>query len=105
MGCGIYKITNLINNKVYIGSSVRISTRLMSHKYDLRLDKHSNQYLQQSFNKHGESNFSFEILELCDENNLVLKENYYILKYKSNDLENGYNLATVNEFRKNIHNI
>ncbi len=104
MGCGIYIITNLINKKVYIGSSVRINTRLMSHKYMLRLNEHFNQYLQKSFNKYGENNFSFEVLELCDEYLLVSRENYYIEKYESNNLTKGYNLATVNEFRRNVHN-
>jgi group I intron endonuclease len=104
MGCGIYKIQNTINNKIYIGSSIKINTRLMNHKYALRCGKHDNEYLQNSFNKYGESNFIFETIELCDISKLIEKENFYIEKYSSNDLKMGYNLAKVNDFRRNTFN-
>lgn len=43
----------------------------------------------------------FEVIEVCDESRLIDQENFYIEKYKSNDMNFGYNLATVNEFRRN----
>lgn len=104
MGCGIYKIENIINNKIYIGSSIEFSVRLMKHKYMLRSNTHYNEYLQNSYNKYGENAFSFELIEECDEINLINRENHYIKKYQSNDLNYGYNLATVNEFRRNNYN-
>jgi len=104
MGCGIYKIENKINGKIYIGSSINISTRLMNHKYMLRLNKHDNEYLQKSYNKHGEFNFIFNEIELCCEADLIIKENYYINYFSSNNLNLGYNLATVNDFRRNNFN-
>ncbi len=104
MGCGIYKIENKVNGKIYIGSSISIPTRLINHKYMLRLNKHDNEYLQKSYNKHGEVNFIFDIVELCNEKELIVKENYYITKFSSNNLSMGYNLATVNEFRRNNFN-
>ena len=104
MGCGIYKIENRVNGKIYIGSSIDIPTRLMNHKYMLRLNKHDNEYLQKSYNKHGESNFIFSVLELCNESDLIIKENFYINKFSSNNLNLGYNLATVNDFRRNNFN-
>ena len=104
MGCGIYMITNIINGKIYVGSSIDIKTRIMKHKYMLRRNKHVNQYLQSSFNKHSENSFIFEKLENCEFNDLIERENHYINKFNSNNLEFGYNLATVNEFRRNNYN-
>jgi group I intron endonuclease len=60
---GIYCIKNTLNNKVYIGSSLSISTRLKNHKVLLRKNKHHSYKLQGAFNKHGEDTFKFEILE------------------------------------------
>jgi len=104
MGCGIYLIENMVNNKKYVGSSIDTPVRIMKHKYSLRRNYHTNNYLQNSYNKYGEDNFEFSVLILCDENELVDNENYYINKFNSNDLNVGYNLATVNEFRRNNYN-
>jgi group I intron endonuclease len=104
MGCGIYKIENKVNGKIYIGSSIEVHVRLMNHKYMLRANKHDNEYLQKSFNKYGEDNFIFSLVELCDIAELIVKENFYIDKFSSNDLKLGYNLAKVNEFRRNNFN-
>ena len=102
MNCGIYKILNKTNNKVYVGSSVNISNRQYKHFWMLKKGIHDNIYLQKSFNKNGLENFVFEILELCEEKDLILKENYYINNYKSNEMTFGYNLALVGNSRRNI---
>jgi group I intron endonuclease len=104
MNCGIYKIVNVKTNKIYIGSSVNIKNREKRHFWMLRKNIHDNEYLQNSYNKYGKDFFEFETIELCPFDDLILKENYYINKYKSNDLLFGYNLATVNEFRRNNFN-
>ena len=104
MGCGIYKIMNLIDEKIYIGSSVNLLKRESKHFWMLKNNIHDNNHLQNSFNKSGVKNFKFEIIEECDENLLIEKENYYITHYKSNNSEYGFNLATVNEFRRNNYN-
>jgi group I intron endonuclease len=104
MGCGIYLIENLVNNKKYVGSSIDIPVRMMKHKYSLRRNYHDNNYLQNAYNKYGEDNFKFTVLMLCDEVELVDNENHFINKFKSNDLTFGYNLATVNQFRRNNYN-
>lgn len=101
MGSGIYKIKNLINNKVYIGSSVDIHKRLVNHKYKLRKNIHDNIYLQSSYNKYKKENFTFEILENCFIENLVEKENYYINLYNSINPDKGYNLTLVTDSRRN----
>ena len=104
MSCGIYKITNTKNNKTYIGSSTNITNREYKHFWMLKKGIHDNEYLQKSFNKYGRDIFIFEIVEHCSYNTLIEKENYYISSYESNNLTKGYNLATVNEFRRNTYN-
>lgn len=59
--CGIYKIQ--INNHIYVGSSINIFNRACAHLSYLRRGTHSNQYLQRVYNKYGESNMSYEIVE------------------------------------------
>lgn len=62
---GVYLITNLENNKIYVGSTINsFKERWMAHIQKLRSNKHSNQYLQSSFNKYGENKFKFSILEV-----------------------------------------
>ena len=88
---GIYMIRNRINNKVYIGQSIDLVRREGDHFSDLRRGIHTNTHLQSSFNKYGEVNFEFIVLEYCDETKLDELEIYYINQYKSYDSEYGYN--------------
>jgi len=81
-----------------------LNNRNYKHFWMLRKGIHDNNHLQNSYNKHGDSSFIFEILEYCSSEELILKENYYISKYKSNTLDFGFNLATVNNFRRNTFN-
>jgi group I intron endonuclease len=101
MGCGIYRIINTKNNKIYIGSSVDIKKRKEKHFWMLQKGIHDNKFLQSSYNRDGKENFVFDIIEMCEEKDLVEKENYYILENKSNDMNFGYNLCLVSENRKN----
>jgi len=104
MDSGIYKIENIINHKIYIGSSINLKSREYKHFWMLNNNIHDNNHLQNSFNKFGKDCFNFEIIEICNFDELIDKENFYITKYKSNIVEYGYNLATVNEFRRNTYN-
>lgn len=104
MGCGIYKIQNTKNKKIYIGSSINVESREYKHFWMLDKNIHDNLYLQKSYNKHGKDFFTFELIEECSYDQLIEKENYYINLYSSNNLTKGYNLATVNEFRRNTFN-
>lgn len=87
---GIYKITNITNGKVYIGQSDRLNDRKREHFYRLRRNEHSNEYLQRSYDKHGEDNFTFEIIEESD--NLDYREIYWINEYGGVDSDLNYNL-------------
>ena len=62
MNSGIYKIENLINGKIYIGSSVDLLGRKNAHFSQLNRNIHGNKKLQNSFNKYGKDNFNFKIL-------------------------------------------
>ena len=91
---GIYKITNFKNNKMYIGSSVDLKRRRKTHFSNLRRNKHINTYLQNSFNKYGESNFTFEILEYVEDKLLLIeKEQYWLDKLNSYKNKYGYNIC------------
>lgn len=79
---GIYKIVNKLNGKIYIGSAVNLSNRKSSHFSKLRKNKHFNNHLQNSFNKYGKDNFEFIILEECNVENLIEREQYYIDNFK-----------------------
>ena len=85
--CGIYQIRNLVNNKIYIGSSNNLYRRkVYNHLYKLRLDKHDNIYLQNSYNYHGEQNFIFEVIEFVEnEGELLEHEQYWLDKFYSKD--------------------
>lgn len=97
---GIYCIENLINGKKYIGQSVNIEARWCKHKSELNNNIHFNDYLQKSWNKYGEDNFKFYVLEFCDINKLDKLEVYYIDLYQTLNRQNGYNLTSGGAFNK-----
>ena len=76
---GVYKITNKINGKIYIGSTTTpFSLRFGQHKCQLRGNRHFNPHLQYSWNKYGESNFEFSPIEICDASSCMVREQHYI---------------------------
>lgn len=91
--CGVYKITCIINMKSYIGSSKNIHGRWNIHIYQLNKDIHCNSILQNSWNKYGEINFIFEIIEECDIDSLLKREKFWIDYYDC--LESGFNIAKI----------
>jgi group I intron endonuclease len=79
---GIYMIKCASNQGIYIGSAKNLKFRKNKHFYMLKLNKHPNQYLQNSFNKYGIENFTFEILEIINDLKfLVEKEQQWINRY------------------------
>jgi len=75
---GIYRIKNLKNKKCYYGSSKNIEKRWRTHLNNLKNGKHHNTHLQRSWDKYGEDNFVFELVEECDETILLELEQKYL---------------------------
>ena len=73
MNTGIYSIRNLINNYIYIGSSINLEKRKNHHFRRLLLNKHGNDHLQKSYNKHGKDNFVFEIISYIEDKSKLLE--------------------------------
>ena len=93
---GIYRIINLINNKVYIGSAISFRKRWNTHLYDLLNNKHHSILLQRAWDKNGENTFKFEIIEeIVDLTKLIEREQFWLDYYKSYDPEKGYNVGTI----------
>lgn len=84
---GIYKITCLKNEKIYIGESTNVLSRLGRHSDNLENNRHDCLDLQKDFNKYGKQGFLFELLEFGPELQLELtrkrKENQYINEIKT----------------------
>lgn len=95
---GIYFIKCTINKKVYIGSSINIDSRLKRHVWYLKKNQHPNQYFQNIYNKYGIENLKFGIIELCDEEILFKREQYYIDNNK-----NLINIVTT-DIKRLTHN-
>lgn len=93
--CGIYRIYFIGSNKSYIGLSKGFKGRRNQHLRELKKGTHFNIYLQRAFNKYGENNFRIELIEECDESELMQKEKYYIEIHDS--FKNGFNLTTGGE--------
>lgn len=87
---GIYKIKNIVNNKIYIGSSNNIHKRKNEHFSALKNGTHCNSHLQRAYNFYGENNFIFEIIEACEEIDLLKVEQKYLDEYFDNGI-NCYN--------------
>lgn len=86
----IYKITNLINGHFYIGSSQNFIKRYYTHINHIRTQKSSCTVLVRAVVKYGENNFKLEIIEECDTQNLLVREQYYL-----DTLLPHYNVAKI----------
>lgn len=101
LSAGVYVITNLLNGKIYIGSTKNsFKERWGNHLNLLKKGLHENKYLNNSWLKHGEENFEFSILEEIPFeliNNISgyekIREQYWIDLFLPFD-DNGYNIAT-----------
>lgn len=62
----IYKITNLVNDKFYVGSTINKKVRFRQHRRFLRQNRHHCKHLQAAWNLYGESKFTFEVIEFVD---------------------------------------
>ena len=94
MSIGIYKITNLLNDKSYIGQSINIEKR-WKHEKQRAFNICSNEYnklLSRAFRKYGLENFTWEILEQCNIPDLDSRESYWA-DYYNTYVPYGYNVS------------
>jgi group I intron endonuclease len=89
--CGVYFISNNLNNDLYIGSSRNIKNRFYNHKSSLRNNRHKNKHLQNAWNLYGEENFTFKVVEQHhDIDNILFREKKLISIFNPN-----YNIKQV----------
>lgn len=88
---GVYRITNTVTYRVYIGSAIDIDVRVYEHRRMLRNGKHDNQYLQRSWDKHRESVFIFEPLIECSIETRKDREQRFIDAY----IEHGLSIYNM----------
>ena len=93
MTCGIYKIKNKINGKIYIGQSNNIERRWREHKSRSlnKENKDCNMKIYEAIKTYGLTNFELSIIEKCKKEELRDREIYWINYYNSMDFNFGYN--------------
>lgn len=100
----IYKITNIVNNKIYIGQTIRdLNTRFKQHCY-----REGCKYLHNAILKYGKANFKIELIEEVPIEVLDEREIYWISKYNSTKRSIGYNIyfggKLGNTYRSKLNN-
>jgi group I intron endonuclease len=101
MAC-IYKITNTLNHKIYIGkTNLTIEERFKQHIKNSKLESNKNRPLYNAIKKYGIENFIIEKIEDCSEQDSSKREQHYIKCY--NSYNNGYNATLGGEGTKNIN--
>src|SRR5579884_504761 len=94
-GFGVYRIRNLLNGKVYVGStSTGFRRRWGMHRNRLRAGRHANQHLQAAWDKYGEAAFAFEVLEVvADAAEVLPREQDWLDRLEPWRPEVGYNIS------------
>jgi len=88
MNSGIYQITNIVNNKRYIGSSKELGRREKLHYLMLNKNIHKCVKLQRAYNKHGKEKFKFQILLYCGNKDLLFFEQRAMDAFNKKELYN-----------------
>lgn len=95
----VYKITNMVNGKIYVGKTSNVNERWNKHiKIAENKEKKAYQYLHKSINKYGKENFKIEVLENgLAEQDAFEREKFWIHELKSKDTNIGMNLTNGGE--------
>jgi len=106
---GIYQIRNILNNNIYVGSSINLRKRKNRHFSELALNKHYNSHLQSSYNKYGKNNFIFEILLICDSKYLewyeqLIVDNWNPEYNQRTKVNSNYGIKRTKEYKDNVGN-
>ena len=99
MGIGyIYKIVNLVNNKIYIGKTINsVEHRLKEHIRTSKRKRTYTSYLYNAMNAYGEENFDIEVIEECQLSIIDERERFWIKKLNSQNPNIGYNIQEGGE--------
>lgn len=104
---GVYCIRNTVNNKVYIGKSIDIHTRIKRHIgfLNMKSKKHENPHFINAWWKYGRESFEYIVLEYLDLDETILSERelYWMKIYDSTKRKAGYNLRMDSSTRMIIH--
>jgi len=88
---GVYKIESAtFSYKIYIGSAIDFKRRCSVHRCYLKKNKHPNRKLQNHYNKYGEKDLKFSIILICEKEDLIKLEQYYI-----NNFNPWFNILTI----------
>lgn len=94
--CGVYQIVNLVNGKIYVGSSQDCWKRWQQHRTDMGLQRHHSRHLNGAWLKYGNSAFEFRIIEVVAEKHaLISREQFWIDATNCWDRRIGYNKRRV----------
>lgn len=78
MSSGVYKITLRTDNRIYIGSAIDIEDRWKNHLHNASSKRDNVQVITRAIRKYGKDAFEWEIIEYCDINCLIDREQYYL---------------------------
>src|SRR4051812_49289219 len=87
---GVYAILNIFDGKIYIGSSIYVKSRFAWHHRALINNKHHSILLQRAYNKYGNDNFIFFVIEITED--LLIREQYWMDRFCCYHPNSGYNL-------------
>lgn len=87
----VYMIKCTVNNKVYIGQTKNLESRIKNHKNRLSRDRHESEELQNDYNKYGSRCFKYRLLERCNWKDALIRETYWIDYYGGINSNNTYN--------------
>lgn len=91
---GVYRITNMVNGKFYVGSAADVKARWRAHRWALNAGRHSNSKLQRAWDKYGADAFVFSVLETVpDVARLLQREQEWLDIFEC--VLVGYNIALV----------
>lgn len=99
--CCVYKLTNTVTGKFYIGSTYNLKARMKYHRYSY--DRNPNKELGTDIAKYGWDSFTVEILEECTRENVRERERFYIDSLNAVDV--GYNMVKATTYQDLMHDM
>ena len=94
---GIYSITNAVTKRAYIGQSKNILSRWVTHVSILQAGNHTSTMLQSNWTEYGPAFFDFEVLELVDKDEELIKAESREIKTRDRQGKKLYNFAATGE--------